>query len=418
MGLLVSLWPSLQIFWVLLVLVLFLLFLLDALLGAKRGEIRLRRKIPQAFLGREGSYKIFLQNFGARPLRIQITEVLPEACQGKRLQKEILLLPQRELYLERSFLGTQRGKHLLPPIGLRIQTLLGLAAYQEFQGRDEHLALQPGRPSSETSWLLLRTGELTRDQDRSLLLRGGNWQFDSLRDYCVGDEPRKIDWKASARRHRPMVRTYRSERSSQVLFLLDTGRLMGNLVGGISKLDRSMTPLLDLSAVCLREGEKVGLLAFDAKPHLWIPPKEGLAHLHNLTQALTSLETNYDPSSYYSALVHLQTRVKKRSFLLIFSDFLDEISAEAFLPGLAKIAKKHMLLFVAVNDPQTQQILEEPATDPQSLLEKAIASQLLAERRRVLARIERLGIPTLDMDPQRLTGPLIRKYLELRMGRV
>jgi uncharacterized protein (DUF58 family) len=298
-----------------------------------------------------------------------------------------------------------------------VETLLGLAAFQESWEKEDFLFLQPGRPSAEVSWLLVKAGELTENQDRSLLLRGGNWQFDSLREYCIGDEPRKIDWKASARRHRPMVRTYRSERNTQVLFLLDTGRLMGSLVDGISKLDRTMTPLLDLAAVCLREGEKVGLMAFDSSPYLWIPPKEGLAHLHRFTQALTSLETNHAPTSYYRVFAELQTRTKKRSFIVLFSDFLDEISASEFFIGLSKLAKRHIVLFVAVNDPQTERILKENATDTNSLLEKVVSSQLLAERRRVMAEIERLGIPTLDLDPQNLTGPLIRKFLELRLGR-
>ncbi len=418
MGLLVSAWPDLEVLWVLLVLVLLLLFLLDVLLGARRSEVRVEREVPVAYLGREGKYLIRIHNEGNRPLRLLVSEVLPAACEGEPLEKRLLLLPQGQIQVERKFLGVRRGRYPLLPIGLRISTLLGLAAYQEYREDEASLALQPGRPSSETSWLLVRVGELIQDKDRSLLRRGGNWQFDSLREYCVGDEPRKIDWKASARRHRPMVRTYRSEMNSQVLFLLDTGRLMGNLVGGISKLDRAMTPLLDLSAVCLREGEKVGLMTFDAKPQLWVPPKEGLSHLHSLTQALTQLETSHEPTSYFRAFTQLRARIKKRSFLVIFSDFLDEISAEAMLPGLHKMAQKHMLLFVAVNDPQTGRILQAGAKDPQSLLEKAVAAQLLAERRRVLARIERMGIPTLDMDPQRLTGPLIRKYLQMRLGRV
>ncbi len=418
LGLLVSVWPGLGVFWVLLALLLLLLFLLDTLLGAKGGEIQIERQIPLGHLGRLGTYNISLHNTGDRPLRLCLHEILPLGCEGDPLKQRLLLLPRQKVFLERSYLGTKRGNHHLPPIGLRIETLLGLAAYQEMHAKEDSLTVQPGRPSVETSWLLIRAGELTRDMDRSLLRRGGNWQFDSLREYCVGDEPRKIDWKASARRHRPMIRTYKSERNTQVLFLLDTGRLMGSLMNGINKLDRSMTPLLDLAAVCLNEGEKVGLMAFDSQPYLWVPPKDRISHLRRMIQALTFLETSHAPTSYFAALSELQARTKKRSLIILFSDFLDEISVRECFTSLAQLAKKHIVLFVAVNDPHMQKIMKEEAGDTASLMEKAVTGQLLEERRRVLAEIERLNIFTLDMDPKHLTGPLIRKYLEIRSKRV
>src|SRR5207253_10609897 len=92
--------------------------------------------------------------------------------------------------------------------------------------------------------LLTRTNRLEAIGIRRLRLRGGAWEFESLRDYVSGDDVRLLDWKASARRRKLIVRNQEAERNQTVLLLLDCGRLMNAEVNGGTKLDYAVNTAL------------------------------------------------------------------------------------------------------------------------------------------------------------------------------
>jgi uncharacterized protein (DUF58 family) len=280
---------------------------------------------------------------------------------------------------------------------------------------DDRVVVTPGRPARETEWLLTRVALLDQVGQRTIRRLGAAQEFESLREYVVGDELRHIDWKASARRFRPFVRQYQTERSAEVILALDCGRLMGSLISGVRKLDLTMTPVLDLAAVALRRQARVGLVGFDSEPRVFLPPRAGLDKLRAMTVALGKLPPCKAPTSFLRMVRYLDAHHRKRSLVLIFTDFTDELSAEEMIAGLASLIRKHVLIFVAVGDPHLEQLFEAKGRDPRALFEKSVAGKLLAERRRTLARIERMGVRTIAANPQTLLGALIRRYLEVQL---
>jgi len=179
-----------------------------------------------------------------------------------------------------------------------------------------------------------------------------------------------------------------------------------------------MTPLLDVATVALERKDKVGLLAFDSRVRAFLPPRGGLQQLHGILRALAALPHPTEPTSYLRSVRHVEARHKKRAFILFFTDFTDELSAREMYASLASLTRRHVLLFVAVGDPHLDRIFDDEGNGSHALFEKAAAGQLLVERRRVLAGLERLGIHTLDAEPLRLSGPLLRKFLEVRLAGV
>jgi uncharacterized protein (DUF58 family) len=129
---------------------------------------------------------------------------------------------------------------------------------------------------------------------------------------------------------------------------------------------------------------------------------------------LATLPAGNEPTSFLRAVRYLETRHRKRSLILVFTDFTDEISAQEMYASLAALTRRHVLIFVGVADPHLEEIFQYNGGDSRALFEKAVAGQLLLERRRTVARIERLGIFTVDAEPRRLSGPLIRRYLQVR----
>ncbi|MEM7234772.1 MAG: DUF58 domain-containing protein [Planctomycetota bacterium] len=237
-----------------------------------------------------------------------------------------------------------------------------------------------------------------------------------MRDYVAGDEIRRIDWKASSRRNRPQIRQYQTDRSAEVILAIDCGRLMGSLIDGVTKLDLTLTPVLDLCAVILPRGERVGLLAFDSKPRVFLPPRGGLQNLSAMTTALSELPTEPDePTSYLRAVRYLESRHRKRSLVVVFTDFTDELTGAEMFSSFSALSRRHTLVFVGVGDPHLQEIATAPSSQTRGHMQKAVAAELLVERSRAFHRMESDGILTIDAQPDELTGPLIQRYLEVRL---
>jgi len=210
------------------------------------------------------------------------------------------------------------------------------------------------------------------------------------------------------------VRQFQMERNAEIVLAVDCGRLMGSLVRGIRKLDLAITAILDLAAVVAQRQERVGLLAFDAEVLSYLPPRAGQRQVGSIAEALARLRADYREPSYTRAVAHLETRQRKRSVIVVFTDFADELSSGDLQAALVGLAKRHVILFVAVGDPHLEDILEEIPRVVEAVFQKAAAAELLTERRRVVRSLNRLGILTVDAEPQRLTAPVIRKYLEAR----
>lgn len=412
--LLAPLWPPLLGVGLGLGLLLALLTLADALFRPPAGAVRVERSLGSYHVGRAGSWELFLANRTDQALRVVLREVLPAELEGEGARLERVLSPGGAARLTIEFVALARGTFRLLPLGLRVSRPWGLLAWQEWPDPEDRAAVLPGRPAGEGQWLLQRATLLDHGQRRQRRL-GADWEFESLREYVPGDEVRRIDWKSSARRSKPLTRQYEAERRTELILALDCGRLMGTLVDGVTKLDLALTPVLDLAAVALQRGERVGFLAFDREPRAFLPPRPGLSQLHEIRRAAAALPPPVEPTSYLRAAAHLDSRHKKRCLLVLFSDFTDEVSASELLASVVALSRRHALIFVAVGDAHLDEILEAEERATRAPFQQAVAGQLLLERQRALRRLERLGIPTLDAEPKRLSGPLIRKYVETRM---
>jgi len=417
LGIAIPFVPVLATFWYAALLLVGLLALADLLLLPRADVLRVWREIEPFYnVGRRGTYRVGIENRATRYLSISLRECLPDQVDGADFVLRASLGAGEAREREVEFVGIRRGRYDFPQPTLRVLSLLGLFEVQKRMTPEENsLTLSPGRPARETEWLLTRAAILEEAGQRRTRKRGIDREFESLREYVVGDEIRRMDWKASAKRFKPHVRQYQSERSTELIFALDCGRLMGSLIEGVSKLDLVMTPLLDLAAVALRRDERIGFLGFDSKPLAFMPPRQGMQQLNNLVQTLSTLPEAREPTSYLRAVRYLETRHRKRCLIVFLTDFTDELSAREMHATLAAMARRHVMIFVAVGDPHLRTVVDTPRLDTTSLFERAVAGQLLQERRQTIAQLDRMGALTIDADPMQISGPLISRYLDVRL---
>jgi uncharacterized protein (DUF58 family) len=243
---------------------------------------------------------------------------------------------------------------------------------------------------------------------------GDGSEFESLREYARGMDPRAIDWKASARHRKLFADEYRAERDHQVVLSIDTGRLMREPLEGLARVDHAIHAALLLGYVALRTGDRVGLHAFDERPRLFVPPTGGLDTFARLQAGAAGLRETTAESNFTLGLLDLATRLRRRSLVVVLTDFVDSVTAGLMVENVARLVRRHLVVFVALRDPELDAIKDARPDGTLGLYRAVTASDLLRERSVVLRRLERMGVRVVDAAPRDLAAGLLSTYLRAR----
>jgi uncharacterized protein (DUF58 family) len=326
-----------------------------------------------------------------------------------------------EVAIARTYRASRRGVHSLGDVRLRLRSPLGLLERQSRLAGSQEIRIEPLLAGLRRT-LRLAASERWHDLGvRSLRRRGGMTEFESLRDYVRGDDLRLIDWKAFARRGKPTVREFQVERGQELILLVDCGRRMaattagGEGTAGWTKLDHALDAALQLAAVALQEGDRVGALAFDSAARAWVAPRRGRRVLARLHEALFALEPSERESNLARALLEVGTRHRRRALLVVLSDVADPLSLERQRRALAQGARAHRVVFAALDDPALRRAADgagPPSPDASAV--RAAALDLLLERRTSLRRLSGAGARVLDTLPAEAAGPLLAAWLAER----
>jgi len=263
-------------------------------------------------------------------------------------------------------------------------------------------------------------GLLERTGLKNIRMRGQGLEFRSLRDYQQGDSIRAVDWRATSRRGKVIVREYQEEQDQQVLFLLDSGYRLHRQDTEESRrlqFDSALEAVLLLSWVSLKHGDSAAVGTFGSSKR-WLSPRKGISTFPILMNGLYDLSSAPVPSSPFSALEDALARLKRRTFIVIISNFREE-DGESLSWILRQIEKRHLLLMVSLKEKESELLaLKRPAA-PDEALESAAAFSYLSSRRELYASWEHAGLLTMECSAGELSSALINRYLEVkRSGRL
>ncbi len=245
--------------------------------------------------------------------------------------------------------------------------------------------------------------------------RGEGSEFESLREYVPGDDPRHIDWRATARRNRLIVRQYQTERRHTVIVVVDTGRLMAAKIGGASKLDYAVECAVALSRASKEYKDRVGFIAFDRELRALVRPRPGLAGVGALTEATLKLKPWPFEPNYRLLVQTLASYQRKRALVVVLTDFVEGSAAGELETYMAALARRHCVMLVAMRDRLLAELDgREPGITRARLYRRLALQDLAVEREAALGRIARFGAQTLDLDPARITAPVLNRYLAIR----
>lgn len=308
----------------------------------------------------------------------------------------------------------RRGDYRFGDLHLRWESPLGLLRRQARFPAAESVKVYPNLVDVRKYDLLLRRNALWELGLRARRTPGSGSEYERLRDYQPDDEYRRINWKATARRGKPISVEYEAERSQNIVVLLDVGRMMRGPVGDVAKMDFAINAVLLLTYVAAQKGDKVGLLAFADKPLVWVSPHSGRAQFHRMLEQLYAVEGQPVEPDYGAAFTYFATKQMRRSLAIVFSDLTGSISSEALVRQMIRLRQRHLPLLVTVGDPGVQALAAQPISGSAALYERTVAQQILDERRLALDRLRGAGVLTLDAPADELSVAVINRYLEIK----
>jgi len=324
-----------------------------------------------------------------------------------------VLVPRGESEIALELRAPRRGMGRLVALWARIRGPLGLVCRVERIGvESREIAVVPNL--SRVRKLLLDYFGASQQGAVVLPFRGEGTELDSLAAYAPGMDLGDVDWKVSARHQALRVRRNRLEKNQRVVVCIDTGRLMADPIEGLERLDHAVHAALVVSYAALRAGDLVGLHAYASEPLAFLPPIAGVKHVKRLTQACAALKTTDVETNHVLGLHDLLARLKRRSLVVVFTEFVDSTSAELVIESLGHLAQKHLVIFVALDDPITEAPISTEPGSAEDLAEAVVAGQLRDERARVLHKLKRLGVDVVTGTPGRATLDLLARYVRIK----
>jgi uncharacterized protein (DUF58 family) len=308
----------------------------------------------------------------------------------------------------------KRGPHELGRAALRITTPLGLLTRIERTRSNDTMIVVPSLANVRRFRLLALHHRLGDAGIRMMKLRGEGQSLAGLREYVSGDDPRLVDWKATAKHGHLITREHTVERSQTVFTIIDCGRSMTQRAGEYSRLEHVLSAALLLTDVAATGGDQVGLLAFDDEVRAYIAPRRGRAALHAVREGVVGLGATMTEPDYAAAFRMLALRQRRRALVVFFTDILDARASRSLIAYLSRSAIRHAVVVVAIRNDELIEAARPQTHGALALYLHAAAEELIRERAEALARMRRAGVTVLDVSHAQMAPAVINRYLEIK----
>ena len=387
----------------------------DALSLPRATAFRIQRRHERVLsLGAENRIELTLTHDLTAPHHARLRDEPPPDCDYDQREFTLLLTPDQPAQVVYHLTPRYRGEARFEDVFLRVEGRFRLTTRDYRLPARESAPIYPNLLQLREYDLLRHRGRLQMMGFRQLRLRGQGAEFESLREYTPDDEFRRIDWKATARRGKPIVRDYQTERSQNVVLLLDAGRTMLAEVEGRRKFDAVLNAALMLAYVAVQMDDKVGALVFADEVDLFSPPQRGKAQVGKLVDALHDAEPRMVESDYLYAATYLAKRWRKRSLIALFTDLIDPDASRMALHALGALRRQHLCVAITVADPRLHRWSLQPPDAPSDLYRRTVALQTLNDRTAATRALERMGVHCIDAEPDTLVAALVNHYLQVK----
>jgi uncharacterized protein (DUF58 family) len=390
------------------------LALVDFLVTPSPKKIEVARPLPYPLaVDRPNDISLEIANRTGRNVTMRIHDDIPRQCRTEDLPMTSRIPAGSGSRLLYRVTPVERGDGEFGDITFWLKGVLGLVWKRGRSPARGIVKLYPG--------LSLLQGRrfgvwrpATQDMARTRWRTGAGTEFDSLREYVVGDDSRLIHWSTTARKGGLVVRQNRIERSQTVFLVLDAGRMMTAGVLGKTKLDHGLNAALLTAYSALELGDKVGVMVVAQDVLCFEPPARRPDQFGRILDATYALEPRMEESRFYRALSTVATRLKKRSLVIIFTDLIDERSSQGLMRYGLGLLPRHLPLVVALSDTEVVRLADSIPETEREMYRQGVAADLLERRERLMGKMLSGGIMVLDTPPEKISPDTLDRYLEIK----
>jgi uncharacterized protein (DUF58 family) len=387
----------------------------DVALAPRPADLHPARHVASVLrMDRPASVVVALHNATARRLAVELHDATVPSMDRDPVRHRVTADPGSWVELGATIRPGRRGRFTIGPITLRTAGPLGLAGRQARVSVLDRVKVFPALRGRAEVELRLRRAHVLLAGLRSSAYRGGTDEFDSLRDYRLDDEFRRINWKATARSPRAIANEYREEHNQQVVVLLDASRATAGQVASVSRLEHALDAAIAVADLASRVGDHVGALAFGHEVTAFVEPRGGTTQSRRILELLFDLEPGLLAPNYPRAFGTLLGRHRRRSWLALFTDLSETSVLEPLLRAVPVLAARHLLVVASVRDPEVESLAAAAPRTSEEAFDKAAAAGFLTWRDAAAARLRSLGVTVIDAPPGHLAAAVADEYLRVK----
>ena len=382
----------------------------------RKSNVQMLRKVPPAFaVGVQKPVGVIVRAEGALSWSCRLYDHSDPSFITDGMPTSIEIQAGKEVEVQYAVTPTRRGEVVFEPADVRVRSRLGFCELMERLGEREVRRVFPDfQQVARYAWLagdhrLQEIGIKTYQQ------RGEGTDFKQLSEYRYGDPVRHIDWKATLRMGKAVIREFQDERDQCVLLLIDSGRRMraDDRTGGIgsSHFDQVLNAVMLLSYVALKQGDAVGAMTFGTPigQERTFPPRKGAQTLDALMGELYSVQPTPTHSDYVAAAQTLLRRYPKRALVIVITNFRDEDSSE-LSQALKLLRSRHLVLLASLRERVVGELIRQPMNTAEAVLDVASAHLYEQARRDAFVKLSARDALMVDAEPERLGIELVNRY--------
>lgn len=366
-------------------------------------------------IGAETEVRVRVNNNTPRRFRLKVKdEYPPELTLLSPREAALDVGPHESQALAYELKPTRRGRYEFGLVAVRVRSRLGLVWRETRAGESSMIKVYPNvRRAREAELKALGARSLVAAQRRAAW-RGEGRDFESLREYVAGDELRHVSWSATARRGKLTTRQYQIERDQTVLVALDAGRLMTARVEDESKFDTAIHAALALMSAARRAGDHAGLVVFGRRVKAFVPPSKGREQTEAVLEALHAIEPELIEPSYTRAFQFVAAKCKRRSFVVLLTDLVDEEGSRELITSLRILRPRHLPLVVTIADRDLRASVRDAPETLSGLFNQSVAEEIMHQRESALRLVEAQGGLALDVTTTALVPTLLETYIRVK----
>ena len=385
-----------------------------ALLYCRRRVTASRQMADRLSNGDDNDVRLRVESTSPLALRLTVIDEVPFVFQRRDINFRLRLKPREGKTIVYRLRPTRRGVYGFGRIRVFARTPIGLAERRYTCGEPCDTKVYPSYLMLHKYELLAMSNRLTDMGVKRIRRPSNSTEFEHIKEYVEGDNYRSVNWKASARRHQLMVNVYEDERSQQIVSVIDKGRAMQQTFRGMTLLDYAINASLMLSYVAVRKMDKAGLVCFADRTDTFVAPSRRHGQMERLLDTLYSQQTQWGESDFGELLATLNSRLAKRSLLVVYTSFSSMHAMERQLPYLKQLNMRHRLLVVFFVDNELSGFLRGTPVTTEDYYQHVIVEKMLHEQRLIVSRLRQHGILGMLTTPQNLSADVVNRYLEMK----